>query len=98
MRTASLFSSLVLGLLAVSSSGVGLEQRGATPSTAGTGSQSVATAKIVSAAQTLIASLDDVGKGKLQFPLDSPQKTRWSNLPSPMFKREGIRVGDLTQS
>ena len=96
MRIApSVPAALGLGLLAISSFGAGIAQRSAAP--AGTAAQSGATAKIVSAAQALVNTLDDAGKAKLQFPFDSPQKTRWSNLPSPMFKREGIRVGDLTQ-
>ena len=32
----------------------------------------------------------------MQFPFDSPQKTKWSNLPSPMFQRNGMRLDDLT--
>jgi len=96
MRIApSVPAALGLGLLAISSFGTGIAQRSAAP--AGTAAQSGATAKIVSAAQALVNTLDDAGKAKLQFPFDSPQKTRWSNLPSPMFKREGIRVGELTQ-
>ena len=56
-----------------------------------------ATARIVAAAQAVAASLDEAGRAKLQFPFDSPQKTKWSNLPSPMFQRFGIRLTDLTQ-
>src|SRR6185295_10763725 len=26
-----------------------------------------------------------------------PQTTRWSNLPSPMFERRGLRLADLTE-
>jgi hypothetical protein len=33
----------------------------------------------------------------VQFPFDGPQKTRWSNLPSGAFQREGLRLGDLTE-
>jgi hypothetical protein len=55
-----------------------------------------ATARIVAAAQALISTLDDAGRAKLQFPFEGPQKTRWSNLPSGIFKREGLRLGDLT--
>ena len=55
------------------------------------------TARIVAAAQAVAASLDDAGRAKLQFPFDSPQKAKWSNLPSPMFQRFGIRLTDLTQ-
>jgi hypothetical protein len=44
----------------------------------------------------LVNGLDEAGRAKLQFPFDGPQKTRWSNLPSPMFQREGLRLADLT--
>ena len=55
-----------------------------------------ATARIVAAAQAVLTTLDDAGRAKVQFPFEGPQKTRWSNLPSPMFQREGLRLGDLT--
>jgi Protein of unknown function (DUF3500) len=56
-----------------------------------------ATAKIVAAAQAVAASLDDAGRAQLQFRFDdAEQKVRWSNLPSPMFGRKGIKLGDLT--
>ena len=55
-----------------------------------------ATARIVASAQALLATLDEAGRAKVQFPFDSPQKTRWSNLPTGIFKREGLRLGDLT--
>ena len=55
-----------------------------------------ATARIVASAQALLTTLDDAGKQKVQFPFEGPQKTRWSNLPSPMFHREGLRLADLT--
>ena len=54
------------------------------------------TARIVASAQSLLKTLDDAGRAKVQFPFDGPQKTRWSNLPSPMFQRTGLRMGDLT--
>jgi len=34
----------------------------------------------------------------VQFPFEGPQKTRWSNLPSPMFERQGLRMGALTSA
>jgi hypothetical protein len=55
-----------------------------------------ATARIVAAANAVLASLDDAGRAKVQFPPDGPQKTRWSNLPSPMFQRQGLLLADLT--
>ena len=54
-----------------------------------------ATARIVASAQALVATLDAEGRMRVQFPFDGPQKTRWSNLPSPMFQRQGLRLGDL---
>jgi hypothetical protein len=60
------------------------------------GSPAEATARIVAAAQALAGSLDDAGRAAVQFPFDGPQKTRWSNLPSPMFARRGLRLADLT--
>jgi len=54
-----------------------------------------ATARIVASAQALLAALDEADRSKVQFPFDSPQKARWSNLPTGMFKREGLRLGDL---
>ncbi|HEX8028200.1 MAG TPA: DUF3500 domain-containing protein [Vicinamibacterales bacterium] len=32
----------------------------------------------------------------MQFPFESPQKSKWSNLPSPMYQRNGLRLADLT--
>jgi hypothetical protein len=55
-----------------------------------------ATARIVSAAHALMTTLDDSGRTKLQFPFDGPQKTRWSNLPTGIFERKGLRMGDLS--
>ena len=55
-----------------------------------------ATKHIATAAQALLATLDEAGRARVQFPFDGPQKTRWSNLPSPIFQREGVRLGDLT--
>ena len=54
-----------------------------------------ATARIVASAQALLSTLDEAGRTKVQFPFDNPQKTRWSNLPTGIFKREGLRLGDL---
>jgi hypothetical protein len=55
-----------------------------------------ATSRIVASAQAFLATLDEAGRAKVQFPFDSEQKTRWSNLPSGIFRREGIRMGELT--
>jgi hypothetical protein len=57
-----------------------------------------ATKRIVSAAHALLATLDDAGRAKVQFPFEGPQKARWSNLPSGIFQREGLRIADLTST
>jgi len=57
---------------------------------------SAATARIVAAAQALTSTLDDAQRSKVQFPFDGPQRARWSNLPSGIFQREGLRMGDLS--
>jgi hypothetical protein len=67
-------------------------QRGAAPAS----TQTDTTARIVAAGQTVLKTLDDAGRAKVQFAADSTQKTHWSNLPGPMFQRNGLRLGDLT--
>jgi len=54
------------------------------------------TARIAAAAQAVLATLDATGKAKVQFPFDGAQTTRWSNLPTGIFERQGLRLGDLT--
>ena len=76
----------------------GLAQRGRTPPAPSSGTPADATARIVAAAQGVLATLDDAGRRKLQFPFEGPQKARWSNLPSGAFQREGLRIGDLTSA
>lgn len=80
----------VVAMLALSSP-AGLAQR---PTAASTPAD--ATARIVAAAQAVVNSLDAAGKTKVQFPFEGPQKTRWSNLPTGAFARQGLRMGDLT--
>ena len=70
-------------------------QRAASPPAAAN-TQAATTARIVTAAKAVIASLDEAGRAKVQFPFDSPQKAKWSNFPSGIFQRDGIKMGDLT--
>ena len=58
--------------------------------------QAEATARIVTAAQAVIASVDAAARAKLVYPFDSPQKTNWSNLPSGIYQRNSLKLGDLT--
>jgi len=58
-----------------------------------------ATARIVAAAQNLLKSLDEAGRAKIQFRWDdNDQRRRWSNLPSPMVERRGLRMGDISDA
>jgi hypothetical protein len=82
-----------LGLLAALTA-TGLAQRRAAPPASATAA--AATARIVKAAQAVAASLDDAGRAKLQFAFDSTQKANWSNLPTGIYERHSLRMGDLT--
>ena len=90
LRTASI---VLAGLLVTVTTTV-IAQRGT--ATASTGVQLDVTTRIVGSAQALLSTLGDAGRAKVQFPFDGPQKARWSNLPGPMFQRDGLRMGDLT--
>lgn len=57
-----------------------------------------ATGEIADAAQKFLATLDDAQRGKVVFDFkDSAQRKRWSNFPTGIFQRAGLRMGDLTQ-
>jgi len=68
-------------------------QRAAAPSPS---ASTDATTRIVGAAQKVLSTLDDTRRAKVQFPFDGEQRTRWSNLPTGIFARDGVRLGDLT--
>jgi hypothetical protein len=56
------------------------------------------TATIVAATRTFLATLDDPQRGRVVFDFkDEAQRKRWSNLPPSIFKRQGLRMGDLTK-
>lgn len=55
------------------------------------------TANVVEAANALLTTLNSQQKAALLFPFnDEAQRLRWSNLPSGIFARKGLRMGDLT--
>ncbi len=56
------------------------------------------TAAVVSAANAFLATLDDAGRVKALFAADdAAQIKNWSNLPSGIYNRKGLRMGDLTK-
>jgi uncharacterized protein DUF3500 len=78
---------LSLGVLV----GAGFAQRAAPPMSA--------SPKVFATANAFLATLSDDERTKVTFDFNSPQKTTgWSNLPSGIFQRHGLRMGDLTAS
>jgi hypothetical protein len=56
-----------------------------------------ATAKIVSAAKTFLASLDEKQRQSVTFAYDDQQqRQRWSNFPIAMVPRAGVNFGSMT--
>ncbi len=55
-----------------------------------------ATTRVVSAANAFLATLGDAERAKATFGFTSSQRTGWSNLPTGIFQRNGLRLGDLT--
>jgi hypothetical protein len=96
MHSSVRIASIIGSALLVAVAATGFAQRGGTSPGTPPGTVTDATARIVAAAQAVVTALDEAGRAKVQFPFDGPQKTKWSNLPSGIFQREGIRLADLT--
>ena len=62
----------------------------------GQGAASGTAAKAVTAANALLATLSDAEKARTLFPFDSPQRSNWSNLPSGIYQRHSLKLGDVT--
>ncbi len=73
---------------------LGSMQRASSPPAAA-GSSAVTT-KVVSAANAFLKTLNDAERTKVTFGFTSAQRTGWSNLPTGIFPRNGLRLGDLT--
>ena len=87
LRTPLTWVALVVATAAVSVA----SQRAATPvQSAGT------TMRVVTAANDFLATLTDAQRMQGTFAFNSSQRTGWSNLPSGIFRRNGLRLGDLT--
>jgi hypothetical protein len=79
-------------LALVTSLAIGTVQPASSPPT----TTDAVTARAVEAANAFLATLSDTERGKATFPFNSSQRTGWSNLPSGIFQRNGLRFGDLT--
>jgi hypothetical protein len=58
--------------------------------------QGTVTARVVASANAFLATLSEAERAKSTFGFTSSQRTGWSNLPSGIFQRNGLRLGDLT--
>jgi hypothetical protein len=57
-----------------------------------------ATISITATTKKFLDTLDESQRGKLVFDFkNEAQRKRWSNLPTGAFRREGLRMGDLTK-
>jgi len=74
----------------------GLAQRASPSKPAPPAANVGATAKVVEAANAFLATLSDAERAKTTFGFASAQRTGWSNLPSGIFQRNGLRFGDIT--
>lgn len=55
------------------------------------------TAEIATVTKEFLAKLDEAQRGRVVFDFkDEAQRKRWSNLPTSMFKRAGLRMGELS--
>src|SRR4051794_7009460 len=55
-----------------------------------------ATSRIVSAANSFLATLDQKQRQSVQFAFDDEtQRARWSNFPVAMVPRAGLKLGEL---
>src|SRR5262245_22186996 len=97
MRLPVQWSLIICISLFIAGAAADVAQRGS-PATTSTAATSDATARIVASAQAVLTALDNAGRAKVQFPFEDAQKTRWSNLPTGVFRREGLRMGDLTST
>jgi hypothetical protein len=53
--------------------------------------------RIVASANVFLSSLDEGQRSKVVFDFnDAAQRTRWSNLPTTMVNRAGVKMGDLS--
>ena len=97
MRGVIRTAAVLFSVFALAASAPGAAQR---PNQAGGTKVNAAdaTARIVTAAGALLSALDDAKRSKIQFPFDASQKTKWSNLPTGIFQRDGIRMGDLSRA
>lgn len=74
------------------------QEAGAVPAVSTEAATDAQTAVIVDAAEAFMASLEDSQREAVLFAWeDDAQRTNWSNFPTGLFQRAGLRWGDLTE-
>ena len=87
---ASLMFALVVPLA------LGLAQRATAPPAPRPAGNAAVTARVVAGANGFLATLSDTERARATFDFAGSQRTGWSNLPSGIFQRNGLRLGDMT--
>jgi hypothetical protein len=87
---------VAIAALALSAAGAATSQRGVGAPASTTSPAATLNSRVVAAATRFLGLLTPDQRAKAAFPLDSPQKKNWSNLPSGIFERHSLRVGDMT--
>jgi hypothetical protein len=91
---AAVFRPAVLWLAILSPFAVSSQQR--KPSSPAPAAKATVTAKVVESANVFLSTLSAEERNKCTFGFTSSQRTGWSNLPSGIFQRNGMRFGDMT--
>jgi hypothetical protein len=74
-----------------------LAQSSAAGNLPSTSNADATTKKIVTAANAFEATLSDVQKAKVNFAWDdTAQRAKWSNFPTGLFQRNGLKLGDMS--
>ncbi|SMB78413.1 DUF3500 domain-containing protein [Deinococcus hopiensis] len=99
MKLLSGFLAVALGGVSLYTHSVASAATTATPSTATVkaGVADAQSTKVVNAANAFLSTLTAAQKKAVLFAwTDQAQRTRWSNFPTGIFQRAGLRWGDLT--
>jgi len=92
----NVFRPLLIWLVIVLPVAVGSAQRAVAPKPAAFAAPGAVTARVVAAANRFLATLGDAERARCTFGFTSSQRTGWSNLPTGIFQRNGLRLGDMT--
>ena len=66
--------------------------------TASTAHSQLSTTKIVGATNALLATLSQPQRDSMLYAFDDKvQRTKWSNLPTGIVQRAGLKLGDLNE-